>query len=72
MVNAMLVLERERGKGTQNPIYYLSRVLQGVKYKYPPIEKLALAVVAMAQELRPYFQTHVITIPMGYPLLHVL
>ncbi|KAL0361079.1 UNVERIFIED_CONTAM: Retrovirus-related Pol polyprotein from transposon [Sesamum radiatum] len=51
------VLIREE-KGKQLPIYYFSKVLNGVEGRYIPIEKMALALVATARRLRPYFLSH--------------
>ncbi|KAK4392686.1 Retrovirus-related Pol polyprotein from transposon opus [Sesamum angolense] len=45
------VLTREEGRDHQ-PVYYVSKTLQGVEEKYPPIEKLAFALVAV--ELSEY------------------
>ncbi|XP_064992487.1 uncharacterized protein LOC135629221 [Musa acuminata AAA Group] len=42
----------------QLPVYYISHVLNGLEERYPPIEKLALALVLSARKLRPYFQAH--------------
>ncbi|KAL2236241.1 UNVERIFIED_CONTAM: Retrovirus-related Pol polyprotein from transposon opus [Sesamum indicum] len=51
------VLVKEKGK-IQNPVYYVSKMLQGAETRYAEIEKLALAVVVTARKLRPYFQSH--------------
>ncbi|XP_064974992.1 uncharacterized protein LOC135618019 [Musa acuminata AAA Group] len=40
------------------PVYYTSHVLNGPEERYPPIEKLALALVFTARKLCPYFQAH--------------
>lgn len=69
VVSVVLLFEREAKSAAQNPIYYLSRALQGAKQMYPPIEKLALAMVVVAWRLHPYFQVHVIIIPKKYLLL---
>ncbi|XP_064950487.1 uncharacterized protein LOC135604763 [Musa acuminata AAA Group] len=50
-------LTRE-SSGQQFPIYYVSHILSGPEEHYPPIEKLALALVLSARKLRPYFQAH--------------
>lgn len=42
----------------QKAIYFVSRVLQGAEVMYQKIEKLALALVVIAQRLRPYFQSY--------------
>ncbi|KAL0407936.1 UNVERIFIED_CONTAM: hypothetical protein Sradi_1728000 [Sesamum radiatum] len=51
-VSFVLVREEE---GTQTPIYYVSKVLNGAESHYPPIEKMALALVVTARKLCPYF-----------------
>ena len=51
-VNTALVREEDR---VQKPVYYTSRVLQGVEEKYPSMEKLAFALVTAACKLKPYF-----------------
>ncbi|KAL0449229.1 UNVERIFIED_CONTAM: hypothetical protein Slati_1479300 [Sesamum latifolium] len=54
-VSSMLVREE---KGNQAPIYYISKVLNGAESRYPPIEKMALALVITARKLRPYFLSY--------------
>ncbi|KAL2253359.1 UNVERIFIED_CONTAM: Retrovirus-related Pol polyprotein from transposon opus [Sesamum indicum] len=58
------VLVREEG-GQQNPIYYVSKMLQGAELRYTEMEKLALALVVTARKLRPYFQSHKWTVEFG-------
>ncbi|XP_064979374.1 uncharacterized protein LOC135620371 [Musa acuminata AAA Group] len=65
------VLTRE-SSGQQLPIYYVSHVLSGPEERYPPIEKLALALVLSARKLRPYFQAHLVEIITDQPLWQVL
>nr|XP_043620119.1 uncharacterized protein LOC122591964 [Erigeron canadensis] len=48
-INAVLIANR---KGTQQPIYYVSRILQAPETRYPEIEKLTPALVHAAQRLR--------------------
>ena len=57
-INSALIREEDR---IQLPIYYTSRVLRGVKGRYPLMEKLAFPLVTTARKLRPYFQAHTIT-----------
>ncbi|KAL2228552.1 UNVERIFIED_CONTAM: hypothetical protein Sindi_1834900 [Sesamum indicum] len=64
-------LVREEG-GVQNPVYYISKMLQGADKRYAHIEKLALALVVTARKLRPYFQSHRIIVLTKYPLQNVL
>lgn len=68
-ISSVLVTERDQN---QKPIFYFSKVLQGAENAYPPLEKLAFAVIMSARKLKPYFQTHPIKIPTKYPLLQTL
>ncbi|XP_065050312.1 uncharacterized protein LOC135680360 [Musa acuminata AAA Group] len=54
-VSSVLVKE---GSGEQLPVYYISHILNGPEERYPPIEKLALALILSVRKLRPYFQAH--------------
>ncbi|KAL2246210.1 UNVERIFIED_CONTAM: Retrovirus-related Pol polyprotein from transposon [Sesamum indicum] len=65
------VLIKEEGK-VQNPVYYVSKMLQGAETRYAEIEKLALAVVVTARKLRPYFQSHRIVVRTNHPLRNIL
>uniref|UniRef100_A0A2N9FPR8 Integrase catalytic domain-containing protein n=1 Tax=Fagus sylvatica TaxID=28930 RepID=A0A2N9FPR8_FAGSY len=56
-VSSALIREEER---RQLPVYYTSRALRGAEERYPPMEKLAFALVTAARKLRPYFQAHTI------------
>ncbi|XP_019241237.1 PREDICTED: uncharacterized protein LOC109221230 [Nicotiana attenuata] len=68
-VSAVLVSE---DKGTQSPIYYISKTLIDAETRYPHLEKLALALVVAACKLRPYFQCHPIKVITTFPLRGVL
>ncbi|KAL2250108.1 UNVERIFIED_CONTAM: Retrovirus-related Pol polyprotein from transposon 17.6 [Sesamum indicum] len=65
------VLVREEG-GIQNPVYYVSKMLQGAESRYSEMEKLALALVVTARKLRPYFQSHKVVVLTNHPLKHVM
>ncbi|XP_012851807.1 PREDICTED: uncharacterized protein LOC105971499 [Erythranthe guttata] len=65
------VLIRDGGKGHQ-PIYYISRALQGAEQRYTNMEKLALALINAARKLRPYFQSHQVVVLTNYPLKQIL
>ncbi|KAL0394743.1 UNVERIFIED_CONTAM: hypothetical protein Slati_4440500 [Sesamum latifolium] len=54
------------------PIYYVSKVLNGVEGRYTPIEKMALALVITARRLRPYFLSHSIGVKTNTPLKKTL
>jgi len=49
-------------------VYYTSRALKGVEERYPPMEKLAFALIIAAHKLRPYFQAHTIVVQTEKPL----
>ncbi|XP_050276061.1 uncharacterized protein LOC126718038 [Quercus robur] len=62
-----LALIREEAK-VQKPVYYTSRALRGAEGRYPPIEKLAFALITASRKLRHYFQAHVINVMTDHPL----
>ena len=64
-VSVALVREEER---VQKPVYYASQALRGAEERYPPIEKLALALVTAARKLKPYFQAHTVNVLTDKPL----
>ncbi|XP_016178528.1 uncharacterized protein LOC107620975 [Arachis ipaensis] len=51
------VLVREEGK-TQQPIYFVSKALQGVELRYSKLEKVAYALLTSSRRLQQYFQGH--------------
>ncbi|XP_072071983.1 uncharacterized protein [Arachis hypogaea] len=51
------VLVREEAK-VQQPIYFVSKALQGAELRYSKLEKLALALLTSSRRLRQYFQGH--------------
>ena len=54
-------LVREEDKA-QKPVYYASRAFCGVEERYPPMEKLAFALVTAAHKLKLYFQAHMVIV----------
>jgi hypothetical protein len=54
--------------GQQLPVYYTSRALREAEERYPPMEKLAFALVMAARKLRPYFQAHTVIVFTNHPL----
>ncbi|XP_020963591.1 uncharacterized protein LOC107646053 [Arachis ipaensis] len=55
------VLVREEGK-VQQPIYFVSKALQGAELRYSKLEKLALALLTSSRRLRQYFQGHQVVV----------
>ncbi|KAK3038135.1 hypothetical protein RJ639_029589 [Escallonia herrerae] len=68
-VSAVLVRNQNN---KQLHIYYVSKVLQGAELRYPDTEKLAFALLIVARKLRPYFQSHSITVLTDKPLRRIL
>ena len=64
-------LMQEEGKH-QLPIYFTSRILYDAEKCYQMIEKVVLALITSARQLRPYFQSHLVVVKMNYPIKQVL
>ena len=64
-VSVALIREEEK---MQKPIYYASRALRKAEERYPPMEKLAFALVTAARKLKPYFQAHTVIVLTDMPL----
>ena len=64
-VNAALIREEEK---VQKPVYYASQALSRTEERYPPMEKLAFALVTAARKLKPYFQAHTVVVLTDRPL----
>lgn len=58
--------------GVQRPVYYVNKLLQGAEQRYPPIEKLVLALVHASRRLKHYFQAHPVTVLTNQPLHQIL
>ncbi|XP_016185798.1 uncharacterized protein LOC107627482 [Arachis ipaensis] len=65
------VLVREEGKA-QQPIYFVSRALQGAELRYSKLEKLALALLVSSRRLRQYFQSHQVVVRTDQGIRQVL
>ncbi|KAL0448381.1 UNVERIFIED_CONTAM: hypothetical protein Slati_1394500 [Sesamum latifolium] len=68
---------RELGAGTRrrgysDTIYYVSKVLNKAESRYPPIEKMTLALVITARKLCPYFLSYPVGARTNTPLKKVL
>ena len=64
-VSAALVREED---GSQRPVYFTSRAFREAEERYPKMEKLAFALVTVAQKLKLYFQAHTIVVLMDKAL----
>nr|XP_025678358.1 uncharacterized protein LOC112778234 [Arachis hypogaea] len=65
------VLVREEGKA-QQPVYFVSRALQGAELRYSKLEKLALTLLTSSRRLRQYFQGHRIVVRTDQAIRQVL
>jgi hypothetical protein len=63
VVSSALVQEESE---IQKPVYFTSRALHWAEERYPRIEKLAFALITLAQKLRPYFQAYVVQVLTKY------
>jgi hypothetical protein len=71
-VSAALVQEREvNGQLQQLPVYFVSEALSGSKLLYSELEKMAYAVIMVAQKLKHYFEGHHIRVLTDRPLADV-
>ena len=68
-ISATLIREEEK---VQKPMYYAIRALHGPEERYPPMEKLAFALVTATRKLKPYFQAHTIVVLTDRPLRRVV
>ncbi|KAJ4757223.1 Pol-polyprotein [Rhynchospora pubera] len=56
----------------QRPVYFVSRILRDAEIRYPPVEKVAFAVMIASRKLKPYFQAHPIKVLTDMPLRKAL
>ncbi|XP_074318638.1 uncharacterized protein LOC141655457 [Silene latifolia] len=68
-VSAVLVREQE---GAQHPLYYISKSLLPAETRYTSLEKLVLALVTASCKLRPYLESHTISVVTNYPLKAIM
>ncbi|XP_059650277.1 uncharacterized protein LOC132296047 [Cornus florida] len=56
-IGALLAQEKD---GQERPVYYISRVVQGVEARYSPIERHCLSLAFAAKKFRHYFLAYTI------------
>lgn len=69
VISATLLREEDN---IQKSIYYISHALKGAELRYPVPEKTAYVVVMTVRKLRPYFQSHAVTVLTDQPLMQIL
>jgi hypothetical protein len=52
----------------QCPVYYASKTITEAETRYPPLEKVGLALITVANKLPQYFQAHTIYVVTQYPI----
>ncbi|XP_025678147.1 uncharacterized protein [Arachis hypogaea] len=67
---AALIRENERKE--QEPIYFISKVLQDTETRYSRLEKLAFTLLTAFRRLQQYFQAHPITVRTDQAVKQVL
>ncbi|XP_057721199.1 uncharacterized protein LOC130935456 [Arachis stenosperma] len=65
------VLVREEGRA-QQPVYFISRALQGAELRYSKLEKLVLALLTSSRRLKQYFQSHQVVVRTDQGIRQVL
>ncbi|XP_072062334.1 uncharacterized protein [Arachis hypogaea] len=66
---AVLVTEEAK---TQQPVYFVSRALQGPELRNSKLERLALALLVSSRRLRQYFQSHRIVVRTDQAIRQIL
>lgn len=64
-VSATLIWEENK---IQCLVYYISKAFQGVKAKYPQMEKITFALIVSSRKLRLYFQANPILVMTDQPI----
>jgi hypothetical protein len=75
VVSTAVVIEREEAGHAykvQRPIYFISKVLNKSKTRYPQVQKLLYAVLITSRKLRHYFDTYKITVVTEFPFGDIL
>ena len=65
------VLVRELGQ-EQEPVFFVSKVMDETRLRYPPLEKAALTLLQAAKKLPHYFQSSTVTVLTDLPLKMLL
>src|SRR6266542_3118381 len=75
VVSMAIVVERqEEGhiQKVQHPVYFISKVLNESKIRYPQVQKILYAVLITSRKLVHYFQAHPISVITSFPIGEIL
>uniref|UniRef100_A0A2N9F8L8 Uncharacterized protein n=1 Tax=Fagus sylvatica TaxID=28930 RepID=A0A2N9F8L8_FAGSY len=64
-VSAVLIRIKDT---VQCPVYYASKTMTEAETRYPPLEKVGLALITAADKLPQYFQAHTVYLVTQYPV----
>ena len=64
-VSAVLIRIKDT---VQCPVYYASKTMTEAETRYPPLEKVGLALITAADKLPQYFQAHTVYVVTQYPV----
>uniref|UniRef100_A0A2N9EZ93 Reverse transcriptase domain-containing protein n=1 Tax=Fagus sylvatica TaxID=28930 RepID=A0A2N9EZ93_FAGSY len=64
-VSAVLIQIKDT---VQCPVYYASKTMTEAETRYPPLEKVGLALITAANKLPQYFQAHTVYVVTQYPI----
>ena len=71
VVSAAIMVEREEPRHiykVRHPVYFISKVLNESKTRYPQIQKLIYFILITSQKLKHYFDGHTVVVVTEYPL----
>ena len=61
-----------KNKVVQHPVYFVSSLLQGARWRYSVVQKLIFGLIMASRKLHHYFQAHEITVVTRFLLQRIL